>query len=120
MDVDKYLLICEQLGEEPDPQKMPLELSDFPAEIQVAFFLFGYLEDNWEGTSGTYMGKIWTQMEYLFELYNIDEPKVTAYFMKLIESIIINHRGREQSNRRKAAEKKSASGEKNFTHNVKG
>jgi len=107
------------MGQEPDPQKMPLELSDFPAEIQVAFFLFGFLEDLWEGTSGTYMGKVWTQMEYLFKLYEIDEPKVTAYFMKLIEGTVVSYRGEQQTNKRKAAER-SASGGKNFTHNVKG
>ena len=46
------MLICYQLGEEPDPAKMPLETLDFPSEVQVAFFIFGFLEDNWDGMTG--------------------------------------------------------------------
>ena len=30
----------KQLGQEPDPSKMPLNPSDFPEEVQVAFFMF--------------------------------------------------------------------------------
>ena len=78
MDVDKYLLICEQLGQEPDPTKMPLELSEFPEEVQVAFFMFSLLSDDWDGTSGTYMGKKWEPLDYYFNLYDIDDKKVIA------------------------------------------
>ena len=49
VSLDQYLEICEQLGEEPDPQKMPLTESDFPTEVQVAFFMFNLLSDVWEG-----------------------------------------------------------------------
>ncbi len=118
--MDKYLSICEQLGEEPDPDKMPLETSDFPAEVQVAFFIFGFLEDNWDGMSGTYMGKNWGNLEFLFKLYTVQEPKTIVYIMKLWEGIIVNYRSEKADKRRKAEERKSASGGKNFTHNVKG
>ena len=40
------MLLCEQLGQEPDPDKMPLELSDFPGEVQVAFFMFSLLPES--------------------------------------------------------------------------
>ena len=45
LDVEKYLLMCEQLGQVPDPAKMPLEPSAFPEEVQVAFFVFDLLEE---------------------------------------------------------------------------
>jgi|TARA_R110000823_G_scaffold11358_1_gene38761 hypothetical protein len=114
------LLICHQLGEEPDPDKMPLEISDFPSEIQVAFFIFGFLEDNWDGMSGSYMGKNWNNIEYLFNLYNIDEPRTLLYLMKLWEGILVAHRADKAQRKQKADERKSAGGGKNFTHNVKG
>ena len=118
--MDKYLLICEQLGEEPDPEKMPLDLSDFPVEVQTAFFIFGLLEDIWDGMSGNYFGKKWDTLEYFFKLYEVEQPKTILYIMKSYESIIVNARAQSAEKKRKAEERKSAGGGKNFTHNVKG
>ncbi len=120
ISIDKYLSICEQLGEEPDPNKMPLETSDFPTEVQVAFFIFGFLEDRWEGMSGTYMGKTWNNLEYLFTLYDPDNKITILYFMKMWEEVVVSFRANKSEQRRKAEESKSASGGKTFTHNVKG
>ena len=121
MDVDKYLLVCEQLGQEPDPTKMPLSPSDFPEEVQVAFFMFSLLPDYWEGMSGTYMGKHWNGIEYFFNLYDVDNPRTILYIMKMYEGKIIESRAEKAEKQRKAAERKAAtSGGKQYTHNVKG
>ena len=100
---------------------MPLEASAFPAEVQVAFFVFGYLSDVWDGSSGSYMGKDWSHIDTLFKLFEIDDPKIVLYFMKMYEGIIVQDRAQEQERKRKADERKrqQASG-KNYTHNVKG
>ena len=99
---------------------MPLDSADFPAEVQVAFFVFGYLEDRWEGMSGSYLGKNWNNLEYLFKLFDIKEPRLTLEIMKIYESIIVQYKAEEAEKRRKAEERKSSSGGKNYTHNVKG
>jgi len=100
---------------------MPLESSAFPAEVQVAFFVYGYLSDVWDGASGSYMGKNWSHIDTLFKLFEIDDQKVVLYFMKMYEGIIVQDRAQEQERKRKADERKrqQASG-KNYTHNVKG
>ena len=122
IDVEKYLTVCEQLGQEPDPAKMPLDSTDFPVEVQVAFFMFSLLSDNWEGMSGSYMGKLWTDLDFLFDLYQVDDREVVFYFMKLYEGTLISYRAQEAEKRRKAEERKakSAGGGKNYTHNVRG
>jgi hypothetical protein len=100
---------------------MPLDPSDFPVEVQVAFFLFGLLEDKWEGMSGSYLGKQWGNIEYLFSLYEVEEPRTMMYIMKMYEGIVVQTRAEESERKRKADERKSsAGGGKNFTHNVKG
>lgn len=114
------MLLCEQLGEEPDPTKMPLEPSDFPEEVQVAFFMFSLLPDHWEGMSGTYMGKYWDGLDHFFRVYEVDNPKQTLYFMKLYEQEIVSYKAQQADKRRKADERKAKSGGKNYTHNVKG
>lgn len=121
LSIDKYLKICEQLNQEPDPNKMPLEPSDFPVEVQVAFFIFGFLEDDWDGASGSYLGKKWSNIEYLFKLYNVDEPKTVIYIMKMYENTTVNYRAEKAEQKRKAEERKRSAGSgQNFTHNVKG
>jgi|TARA_R110002167_G_C12509255_1_gene637091 hypothetical protein len=121
MDVGKYLLICEQLGEEPDPERMPLEASAFPAEVQVAFLLYGYLSDVWEGMSGSYMGKNWNSVELLFNVYEIEDRKTTLQFMKMYEAVVIRDRAEDQERKRKAEDRKRQQGAgKTYTHNVKG
>lgn len=101
---------------------MPLDSSSFPEEVQVAFFVFSFLPDYWEGMSGTYMGKQWAGIDYIFELYNIENPKTIFFFMKLYEGILIKYRAEEAEKKRKAEERKgkSAGGGKQYTHNVRG
>ena len=99
---------------------MPLELSDFPEEVQVAFFMFSLLPDHWQGMSGTYMGKYWDGIDYFFKLYEVNNPREILYFMKLYESEIVSYRAEKADQKRKAEERKTKSGGKNYTHNVKG
>jgi len=99
---------------------MPLEPSDFPEEVQVAFFMFSLLPDYWEGMSGTYMGKHWHGLEYLFSLYKIENPKEILYLMKIYESEVITHRAKRAEEKQKAEQRKAKSGGKNYAHNIQG
>ena len=111
----------EQLGQIPDPEKMPLEISVFPEEIQVAFFMFNMLSDKWDGMSGSYMGKDWNHCQHLFTLYEVDDQRTVMYFMKMYEAMIMEYRFKEQEQKRKAEERKrQQSSGKTYTHNVKG
>jgi hypothetical protein len=113
-------MLCEQLDQEPDPDKMPLELSEFPEEVQVAFFMFSLLPDHYEGMSGTYMGKYWDGIDYFFKIYEVDRPKEILYFMKLYENILVSHRAEQAEKKRKAEERRAKSGGKTYAHNIKG
>lgn len=114
-------MLCEQMGQEPDPAKMPLELSDFPEEVQVAFFMFSLLPDHWEGMSGTYMGKYWDGINYFFKLYEVENPRTILYIMKMYESILVEDRAKKADRKRKQSEQRSkAGGGKSYTHNVQG
>ncbi len=100
---------------------MPLETSEFPDEVQVAFLIFGYLSDRWDGMSGTYMGKDWSTVNHLFDLFEVEDRKTILYFMKLWEGIVVKNRAEEQSRKRKADERKrQQSSGKTYTHNVQG
>lgn len=113
--------ICEQLNEEPDPEKMPVSPSMFPEEVQSAFFIYNLLEDNWDGTSGSYMGKVYYNLEFLFKLYEIDNQPAVLLFLKIYDSLVISFRSDKAEAKRKAAERRSSAGSgKSYTHSVKG
>ena len=101
---------------------MPLEHSDFPEEVQVAFFMFSLLPDHWEGNTGTYMGKYWDGIDYYFKVYDIEDPKTLLYIMKLYEGRLVGYRAEQAEQKRKADERrnKASGGGKNYTHNIKG
>ena len=102
---------------------MPLSQSEFPIEVQVAFFVFDLLSDVWEGMSGTYMGKDWSHCHQLFDIWGIDDPKTTMYFMKMYERQLVNYRADRADEKREADKrrKKSSGGDgKHYTHNVQG
>ncbi len=70
--------------------------------------------------SGSYLGKKWDNIEYLFSLYDVHEPKTVLYIMKIYEGIIVDYKADKAERKRKAEERRSAGGGKNYTHNVKG
>ena len=101
---------------------MPLTSSDFPLEVQVAFFIFSFLDDRWDTYTGAYMGKDWANIEYLFKLYSVEEPKVILYILKLYEGLIVEYKAKKAEQKRKAEERKqkASGGGKQYTHNIKG
>ena len=99
---------------------MPLDSSVFPEEVQVAFFIFNLLSDNWEGMSGTYLGKDWSNIIEIFKLHGIDNQIDIFFYTKLYEDVVVGYRSQEQQKKQKAAERKAKAGGKNFRHNVKG
>jgi hypothetical protein len=100
---------------------MPLSPLDFPAEVQVAFFIYDLLSDVWEGTSGMYMGKDWSSADFIFKTYEVENPKQILYFMKMYERENIAQKAEESERKRKEQERKSKqSSGKQYTHNVKG
>lgn len=109
--------MCEQLGQEPDPEKAPLTEADFPYEVQVAFFIYSLLSDRWDGTSGAYFGKDWAPVESFFKLYEVEEPKIILQFMKIIENIQVDHVNNKTAQKRKAAEQRAG---KQYAHKVQG
>jgi hypothetical protein len=79
------LAICEQLGEEPDPEKMPFERDHFPLEVQEAYALHDMLSDCWDGMNGYYLGKDYSALETYIKVLDIENPKQSLYFLKHIE-----------------------------------
>jgi hypothetical protein len=84
---------------------MPLTDADFPAEAQVAFFIYSYLPDRWDGASGAFMGKDWSSLSTIFELFEVEDRKFIFQLIKIIEITSIDSINDRISQKRKASER---------------
>lgn len=87
MNKQRYLDMCEELGIEVDDSKVPVDFSDFPYEIQEIIEIYNFLPNIWEGFSGTYLGKDYGILPELLNIYEIEDRKLSLYFLKKIDYI---------------------------------
>lgn len=80
MTQEKYLKICEQLGQEPNPDKMPPAWEDLPEIAQTAINTFNALGDRVYPEIG-YVGKDYTNLPILIDIYGIED---SDYFLEIL------------------------------------
>lgn len=100
----------ERLGREPDPNKAPIEDYHFPLEVQQAFLIHRMLSDQWDGMSGSYMGKDWAPITVFLDTYNIEDKVDVLYFIKVIDQLYTAKLNTKLEKERKTREKKSQVG----------
>jgi len=94
------------MGKEINPDKMPIEDSDFPLEVQEALAIHSLLPDRWDGASGTYQGKDWSALSELLDSYDIDDRKIVIFFLKVIDNYKQNSLNKSLADERKKEEAK--------------
>lgn len=85
MSKDAYFEMCEMLNQEPIEEEIPVEVGDFPELVQQCFVLYGILPDNWDSMGGGYMGKDYSIVFNLFNLYQITEPEEVLLCMDFLQ-----------------------------------
>ncbi len=79
--------MCEMMGSEPIHEEIPVELGDMPLDVQEAYAIYCMLQDNWDTMNGTYIGKNYSGLIDILELYEVDDKKSTfSIIRKLDES----------------------------------
>lgn len=86
MTKDQYFEMCEMMGYEANDKDIPVEVTDFPPEVQTAFEVYQVLQDHWEGMSGTYMGKNLTGVKDILDIFEVD-PLDRKLILELINLI---------------------------------
>jgi len=74
MTKEHYFEMCEALGSEPEESEIPIDMEDFPEEVQQAFQIYYLLKDNWDTMGGNYLGKDTSTLFNFFDLYDIEKP----------------------------------------------
>lgn len=81
--------MCEQLGMEPDKDKLPMDISDMDGVSQKAVAIFNTLNDTFiPGTYPVYNGKDISGIPLVFELFDITtrEEKICMFeYIKILD-----------------------------------
>ena len=85
MDQDQYIMMCEQMGWEPDESQMPKDPSTLEEPCQQALILLNVLPDRWDGTSGSWFGKDYAGLDAILGIYEIDKPRDVFELLQVAE-----------------------------------
>ena len=85
MTRERYFKMCEQLGQEPNPEEIPPDIEDFPDIAVQALNTFSNLGDRVYPDIG-YMGKDFTTLSYYLEMYDIKDTQLFLELLTYLES----------------------------------
>lgn len=100
MTQETYYDMCEQLGIDPEDGDIPVTFDDLSIQTQHAFNIFQYLPDNWDSMNGVYLGKSFDNIEFIFELLEIDRSNWLSV-INLLNTIITLRMKKINNKRRK-------------------
>lgn len=75
MTKEAYFEMCEQLGTEPLEEEIPIEIDDFPELVQESLIIYGLLADRWDSMAGQYLGKDFSIVFDLFNIYQVESSE---------------------------------------------
>ena len=106
MSQDQYIDMCEQMGWEINEDDIPKDPSVFPVEVQQALMLLNILPDKWEGMSGTWMGKDYSGLEAIMNIYEIDDRRAVFDLVQVGEREMSKYYAQKQKERDSLAKAK--------------
>jgi hypothetical protein len=89
MTKQSYFEMCDMMGTEPVESEIPVELDDFPLEVQQAFHVYRMLRDEWDTMNGNYLGKSLIGIKDLLEATEIElqDQKLIVMLVRLIDQV---------------------------------
>ncbi len=85
MTRERYFKMCEQLGQEPNPEEIPPDIEDFPNIAVQALNTFSSLGDRIYPDIG-YMGKDFTTLPYYLDMYGVEDTELFLEILTYLES----------------------------------
>ena len=103
MTKEQYFELCEMLQSEPLEDEIPVEINDLPLEVQEAFQVYSILNDNWEGMSGSYLGKNMAGLLDIMDILGIEDRALILNLIKLIDNVRFEFIQTQQQNKKSAS-----------------
>lgn len=86
--------MCAQLGEIPDPERMPMDLYDFPPLVRDALEIFNRLGDRFTSTElgPLYIGKDMGSLSVLLDIFiikNVDDKRLILEIVQHLDTKVV-------------------------------
>ena len=88
MTKEAYFEMCEALGSEVVEEEIPVELEDFPDDVQSSMRLYSILRDDWDTMNGNYLGKSLVGLKDILDIYEVpfENRKLLLEWIHIIDS----------------------------------
>ncbi len=73
------------MGVEPKEEDIPKDPSTFSLEAQQALVIMDALPDNWDGMNGVWLGKDYSGLGDILEIYDISQKRDVFELLKVCE-----------------------------------
>lgn len=86
MSQEQYLDMCEQMGWIPTEEELPVDASTLSINAQSALLLINALPDIWEGMNGSWLGKDYSGLFSIMEIYEMEDKRAIFELLKAAEN----------------------------------
>ena len=105
MTKEKYLTLCDQMGQAPSEDKCPPGIEDFPESVQQAIEVFNRLGDRVYPDIG-YLGKDYTSLELHMEVVGVENKDIFLETLVRLDAIMIKKSAEQLKKARDSVKKK--------------
>lgn len=95
--------MCEQMGWEPREEDIPMDPAYLSIEAQQALIVLNALPDLWDGMGGSWLGKDYSGLAAVLDIYEVEDSKRVFELLKISEVEL----GKYYSQKRKEQESMS-------------
>ena len=88
MSKEAYFEMCEALGSEPEEDEIPVEMDDFPDEVQETIGIYYKMRDEWDTMNGIYLGKSFAGFADLLDILEVpfDDRKYVLEWITVMDA----------------------------------
>jgi hypothetical protein len=105
MTKDKYLTLCEQMGQDPSESKCPPDFEDFPVPVQQAIEVFNRLGDRVMADIG-YLGKDFVSLPIHMEVVGVEDKEIFMDTLMRLDASMIKRSSDQMQKAREKIKKK--------------
>lgn len=89
MTKEAYFEMCEALGTAPLSEEIPVEIDDFPLEVQEILEIYNFLKDDWDAINGVYHGKELANIIDVFDIYEVprEDRRIYLTVLHIIDAV---------------------------------
>ena len=92
--------MCEQMGWEPKEEELPQDGANLSLECQQALTILNALPDMWEGMNGTWLGKDYSGLSAVMDIYQVESRREVFELLKEAESILGKYYAQQTKSRK--------------------